>query len=71
MRATRIQRVARIVQKDKADELDMAFWKSKTPEEKLTALQTLREQYHLFGKGIGARASRKGLRRVHKAAKQA
>jgi predicted Fe-S protein YdhL (DUF1289 family) len=47
------------------DEID--YWSSISPEEKLSILQDLREQYiKLFNKQDLYNESRKGLRRVYK-----
>ena len=67
-----MKKVARVIRKDKADQIDTVFWLERTPEEKLSALQLLREQYILFlNKQSLYRASRKGLRRVYRVIKQA
>jgi len=47
------------------------FWRTKTPEERISAVQVLREQYMtLFHKEREYRESRKGLRRVCSAVKR-
>jgi hypothetical protein len=67
-----VKRNAQVVRKDEADELDKVTWLTKTPEEKLSTLQLLREQYIRFlNKQSLYRASRKGLRRVCRVIKQA
>ena len=48
-----------------------AFWRTKTPEERISAVQILREQYiALFHKEREYRESRKRLRRVYTAVKR-
>ncbi len=49
---------------------EIEYWKKITPEEKLSILQELREQYiKLFNKQELYNESRKGLRRFHKITK--
>ncbi len=62
-----MERVVNIVKiEDEIDE-NIAFWQSKTKEERLSAVQTLREQYIvLFNKQDEYNESREGLRRVVK-----
>ena len=49
------------------DKEDIRFWKGKTFEEKLAAVQILREQYiSLFNKQDEYAESRKRLRRVYR-----
>jgi hypothetical protein len=67
-----MKKIAQVVRKDEADELDAVRWLGKSPEEKLSTLQLLREQYIRFlNKQSLYRASRKGLRRVYRVIKQA
>lgn len=40
-----VKKVARVIRKDEGDELDTLFWLEKDPEEKLSAVQALREQH--------------------------
>ena len=47
------------------DELDIQYWKSKSPEEKLDILQYLRDVYFEF-----KNESRKGFQRVYRVIKQ-
>ena len=57
----------------KSDEAagNVEFWGTRTPEERISAVQVLREQYiTLFQKEREYRESRKGLRRVCSAAKR-
>ena len=64
--------VVRIITKQRVEENDVLFWSKKSPAEKLTALQIMREQYiRFFNKGSLYRESRKGLRRIYKIVKQA
>jgi hypothetical protein len=66
-----MKKIAQVVRKDEADELDAVRWLGKSPEEKLSTLQLLREQYIRFlNKQSLYRASRKGLRRVYRVIKQ-
>ena len=48
-----------------ADKEDILYWKSKTPEEKLDALQELREIYYQINN-----ESRKGFQRIYRVIKQ-
>lgn len=49
---------------------EIEYWKQISPEEKLSILQELREQYiQLFNKQELYNESRKGLRRVYKITK--
>jgi hypothetical protein len=58
---------ARVIYTADADKEDIQFWKSKTFEEKLAAVQILREQYiSLFNKQDEYAESRKRLRRVYR-----
>lgn len=67
-----LKKVVHIIPKQQAEKSDAIFWLSKTPEEKLSTLQILREQYiRFFNKGSLYRESRKGLRRIYKIVKQA
>lgn len=50
---------------DEAEKEDIEYWKSKTPQEKLEALQNLREVYYKF-----KNESRKGFQRVYRIIKQ-
>jgi hypothetical protein len=54
------------------EERSIVFWLSKTPEQKLDALQVMREQsIALFKKEELYHESRKGLRGVYRITKQA
>lgn len=60
-----------IIDKSKDESLSVDYWMHKTVEERLTALQILREQYRrAFKKGQVHRESRKRLRRFYRVAKQ-
>ena len=51
---------------EEADKKDIAFWKSKSSEEKLDALQRLRDLYYELNN-----ESRKGFQRIYRVIKQA
>lgn len=58
---------AQLLDRDKAEQKDIEYWKSKSPEERLSILQDLREQYiTLFQKEEEYYEARKGLRRVYR-----
>lgn len=58
---------AKLLNREKADQEDIEYWKSKTPEERLSYLQHIREQHiKLFNKTKAYNEARKGLRRVFK-----
>jgi hypothetical protein len=62
-----MEKVINIIKKSEADEADLNFWKSKTGEERLDAVQYLREQWiEKFHNQSLYNESRKGLRRVYK-----
>ena len=62
--------IRKIKQSDEAV-ANMEFWGTRTPEERISAVQVLREQYiTLFHKEREYRESRKGLRRVCSAVKR-
>jgi hypothetical protein len=62
--------IRKIKQSDEAA-VNAEFWRIKTPEERIGAVQILREQYiTLFHKEREYRESRKGLRRVCSAVKR-
>jgi len=59
----------RIIEKltiEEAEKADFAYWKSKTPEEKLDWLQQLRELHYELNN-----EDRKGFQRLHRIVKQA
>ncbi len=60
-----MERVLKKVSLKEADKLDIEFWKSKTPEEKLDVLQYLREIYYEF-----KNEDRKGFQKVYRVIKQ-
>jgi predicted solute-binding protein len=60
-----MERVLKKVSLKEADKLDIEFWKSKTPEERLDVLQYLREIYYEF-----KNEDRKRFQRVYKIIKQ-
>lgn len=63
---------ARFLSREKAEQKDIAYWKSKSPEERLSILQDLREQYiRLFQKEKGGYEAREGLQRVYRIVERA
>ncbi len=60
-----MERVIKKVSLKEADKLDIEFWKSKTPEEKLDVLQYLREIYYEF-----KNEDRKRFQKVYRVIKQ-
>ena len=58
-------KAVRKVPLEEAEKEDIAFWKSKTPEEKLDELQNLRELYYSLNN-----ESRKGFQRFYRIIKQ-
>ena len=61
---------ARIIYKADSDQSEIRFWNTKTFEERLSAVQILREQYiFLFNKQNEYVESRRRLRRVFKVIK--
>ena len=50
---------------EEAEQEDIRYWKSKSPEEKLDALQELREIYYQINN-----ESRKGFQRIYRVIKQ-
>jgi len=62
---------ANILSRQKAEQENISYWKSKTPEERLSHLQDLREQHiKLFNKTNAYHEARKGLRRVYRITKR-
>jgi predicted Fe-S protein YdhL (DUF1289 family) len=58
---------AQLLDRDQAEQKDIEYWKSKSPEERLNILQDLREQHiRLFHKEDEYYEARKGLRRVYR-----
>lgn len=60
-----MERVSKKVSLKEADKLDIEFWKSKTPEERLDVLQYLREIYYEF-----KNEDRKRFQKVYRVIKQ-
>ena len=60
-----MERVSKKVSLKEADKLDLEFWKSKTPEERLDVLQYLREIYYEF-----KNEDRKRFQKVYRVIKQ-
>jgi len=60
-----MERVLKKVSLKEADKLDIEFWKSKTPEERLDVLQYLREIYYEF-----KNEDRKRFQKVYRVIKQ-
>ena len=62
---------AKVIYNSNAEIEEINFWKSKSYEEKISIVQTLREQYiALFNKSDEYAESRKRLRRFYKIIKQ-
>jgi hypothetical protein len=60
-------REAKVVYNPESDSEDIKFWSEKSFEERLSVVQTLREQYiMLFNKQDDYAQSRKRLRRVYR-----
>ncbi len=58
---------ARITYQARSEKEDLYFWRNKTAEERLAAVQFLREQFiNLFNKQEEYNESRKRLRRVYR-----
>ncbi|MEX0780930.1 MAG: hypothetical protein WD491_12010 [Balneolales bacterium] len=67
-----MEKVIRTIKRSQSDDEDINFWRGKTADERLDALQVLREQYiALFNKQQEDNESRKALRRVYRVIKQA
>jgi hypothetical protein len=66
-----MKKISRVISKDEAHRLDALFWLERSPEERLSTLQLLREQRPFFPKRSTRRASRKRLRGVYRVTKQA
>lgn len=66
-----MEKVVRIIKKDKAEEADINFWKNKSGEERLSAVQHLRERWiEKFHNKDQYHESRKRLRRFYKIVKR-
>jgi len=61
-----MEKTLRKVSFAEAEKEDIAFWKSKSAEDKLDALQQLREMYYEI-----YNESRKGFQRIYRVIKQA
>ena len=58
---------AKLLNREEANQTDIAYWKSKSPEERLSHLQDIRDQHvKLFNKTKAYNEARKGLRRVYR-----
>ena len=67
-----MKKVVKIVNKNSELDENLLFWQSKTAEDRISAVQVLREQFIvLFNKQQLYDESRKRLRRVCRAVKQA
>ncbi len=60
-----MEKTIKVVNLADADRLDIEYWKTKTPEEKLDVLQHLREEYYTF-----KNEDRKGFQRVYRVLEQ-
>jgi hypothetical protein len=60
-----MEKTIRVVNLSDADQLDIKYWKTKTPKEKLDILQYLREEYYSF-----KNENRKGFQRVYRVIEQ-
>lgn len=66
-----MERVINIIERNSEIDKNILFWQSKTAEERLSAIQILREQYiSLFNKQEQYDESRKRLRRICRVVKQ-
>jgi len=67
-----MKKVVKIVNKNSELDENLLFWQSKTAEDRISAVQVLREQFIvMFNKQQQYDESRKRLRRVCRAVKQA
>lgn len=58
---------AKLHSRKEAEQENISYWKSKSPEERLNHLQDLRDQHiKLFNKTEAYHEARKGLRRVYR-----
>ncbi len=60
-----MEKTIKVINLSDADQLDIKYWKSKTPKEKLDILQYLREEYYSF-----KNENRKGFQRVYRIIEQ-
>jgi hypothetical protein len=66
-----MQKTVKIINQHEETENNLKYWNSKTSDEKLDAMQRIREQYIiLFNKQKEYNESRKRLRRFYKVIKQ-
>ncbi|MCZ7604170.1 MAG: hypothetical protein M5R37_15005 [Melioribacteraceae bacterium] len=66
-----MQKTVKIINQHEETENNLKYWNSKTSDEKLDAMQRIREQYiTLFNKQKEYNESRKRLRRFYKVIKQ-
>jgi len=66
-----MQKTIRKIRQSDEEAVNAEFWRTRTPEERISAVQELRERYvTLFHKEREYRESRKGLRRVCSAVKR-
>lgn len=66
-----MKKVTQILHQSQESKTNLEYWMSKSDEERLSAVQELREQYiQLFNKQKDYDESRKRLRRVCRAVKQ-
>ncbi|MDZ7694954.1 MAG: hypothetical protein U5K69_28200 [Balneolaceae bacterium] len=66
-----MEKTVTIISKNQAEEADIEFWKNKSREERLEAVQYLREQWIAkFNNRAEYNESRKGIRRFYKIVKQ-
>lgn len=56
-----MENTARKLSIPQADRLDIQYWKTRSPEDKLDVLQHLRDEYYKF-----KNENRKGLQRVYR-----
>lgn len=67
-----MKELVRLVHKDEEEKHDILFWLEKTPEERISAVQVLREQSIVYlNMRTSYDASRRRLRRVYRVVKQA
>jgi hypothetical protein len=67
-----MKKTIHIIPFDETEDRDIKYWEKSTPEQRLDALQVLREQYiYFFNKQNLYNESRKGLRRICKITKRA
>lgn len=66
-----MKKKAKLLTIDRAEEVDIEYWKSASPEERLDTVQKLREQYiRLYNKEKEYHEARKRLRRVYRLTKR-